>query len=269
MTETKIREFRKLIFSWWKKHKRDLPWRHTRNPYKILVSEIMLQQTQVDRVIPKYSEFIQKYPTIYSLARSPIADIIRSWKGLGYNRRSIYLHKTAQEIVLKYYGVFPKDEHILRSLPGIGPYTSRAIMIFSYNADVAAVDINIRKILTHYFFRGIVQKESVIQQTAQHILPQGKSWQWHQALMDYGALELPKLNMKNMIRKNRIPFKNTDRYVRGRIIDLLRECDWQEDQFIGEIVSRYKIDALRIRDNLSRLVTEHMIKISGTTISLP
>ena len=183
-----IKEFQLAIFSWWKLHKRDLPWRHTRDPYKILVSEVMLQQTQVSRVLPKYIEFIKQFPAVNELAQSSGAEVLRIWKGMGYNRRALYLQKAAQEIVHSYKGIFPKRESLLTKLPGVGTYTARAILVFAYKQDVAMVDTNIRQIITHFFFEDISQKPSVIQEVADKLVPPGKSWEWHQALMDYGAL---------------------------------------------------------------------------------
>src|SRR3989344_2519397 len=110
LSRKKIKNFRELIFSWWKDHHRDLPWRHTHDPYKIMVSEVMLQQTQVARVLPKYGEFIERYPSVHDLAKALTSDVLKTWKGMGYNRRALYLKQAAQRIVKEYRGKFPKNE---------------------------------------------------------------------------------------------------------------------------------------------------------------
>ncbi len=255
LTPDRVKKFQTFIFSWWKEHRRDLPWRHTHDPYKILVSEVMLQQTQAQRVIPKYAEFIKAYPTIESLSEASNADILRMWKGMGYNRRALYLKKITS---------IPKTEHELLMLPGIGKYTARAILVFAHKKDIAMVDTNIRQIITHFFFDDKPQKEKAIQSVADQFVPKGKSWEWHQALMDYGALEMQKIKKKDeKIKKSTIPFKESNRFFRGRIIDMLREKDMKELELIDEcvrafdrsedffvaIISGLEKDALIVRKN--------------------
>lgn len=223
MEEKRIRKFQNMIFDWWKLNKRDLPWRHTNDPYKILVSEIMLQQTNVSRVLPKYKEFLKKFPHIRVLQKAVVSDVLRVWKRMGYNRRALYLKKAVAS------GKIPETEKELMKLPGVGKYTARAICVFAYKRDIAAVDTNIRQIITHFLFNDKPQKESIIQDVADQLLPIGKSWEWHQALMDYGALEMPKLKVKKIKKSGGIPFKETNRYFRGKIIDVLREGPVDED----------------------------------------
>jgi A/G-specific adenine glycosylase len=224
----RILKFQDRIFSWWEFNKRDLPWRHTHDPYKILVSEVMLQQTQVLRVIAKYAEFIEAYPTVDCLANASTADVLKIWKGMGYNRRALYLKKAAQKVVDIYNGKFPDREKELMSLPGLGKYTARAILVFAFKKDIAAVDTNIRQIITHFFFNDVLQKEKIIQEVADRLVPQDKSWEWHQALMDYGAIATPKLKIKKIKKSRGIPFKETNRYFRGKIMNILREGNVRE-----------------------------------------
>lgn len=236
----RARSFQVMIFGWWKKHARDLPWRHTRDPYKILVSEIMLQQTQVSRVLPKYDEFLSLFPDVVHLSQASTADVIRVWKGLGYNRRALYLKKAAEAVVLHHRGIFPDDEAELIKLPGLGTYTARALMVFAFEKDVAMVDTNIRQIITHFFLNGAKEKEKVIQEIADELMPIGKSWQWHQALMDYGSLELHKVASKRKSkRKNGQPFSNTNRFFRGKIIDELREQSVLESVLLDQLIEKY------------------------------
>lgn len=227
------KDFQQLIFSWWEKNRRDLPWRNTRDPYKIFISEIMLQQTQVDRVLPKYLEFIEAFPTVHDLASAKLSEVITRWKGMGYNRRAVYLKKTAEAVVEKHGGNFPETLEELEKLPGIGKYTASAICCFAYEQDVAVVDTNVRQIIEHFFFtqistesfqlsdKPLSQKEVTekeIYEIAKRLVPSGKSWDWHQALMDYGSLALPKKKIK---RKKEV-FEESRRYFRGRMIDYLR-----------------------------------------------
>src|SRR3989344_8546842 len=152
------REFQRTIWRHHRLHVRDLPWRlpasrqGNPNPYQILVSEIMLQQTQVDRVVPKYTEFIRAFPTIRSLAHAPLSDVLRAWQGLGYNRRAKMLQEVARVISRQQFGRFPMDEVTLAALPGIGPYTARAVMAFAFNKPTVCIETNIRTVYLHHFF---------------------------------------------------------------------------------------------------------------------
>lgn len=267
------RQFRSYIFSWWKKNARDLPWRHTSDPYAILVSEVMLQQTQVSRVLEKYDVFLGKYPTVFSLADAPASEIIRDWKGLGYNRRALYLHRSARIVVEKYKGIFPKSETELLSIPGIGKYTARAILVFAFRHTVAMVDTNIRKIITHFFYDDRTQPESVIWETANRLVPKGKSWEWHQALMDYGALELAKQTGKNparsIRRKKTVPFNQTNRFLRGRILDALRVSPRNDSGLVSEMVRTCKRPESVVRDAVEQLIREGLCERTGAVLSLP
>lgn len=213
----------------------------------------MLTQTQVTRVIPKYIEFIKRFPKVNYLAKASTADVLRMWKGMGYNRRAVYLKKIAE------IGRFPKSEKELIKLPGVGIYIARAILVFAYKQNIQMVDTNIRKIIMHFFFDDVQQKEKVIQKMAYKLLPQGKSWEWHQALMDYGAwAKLP-----TPIKKKTIPFKESNRFFRGRIIDMLRQKARKEveliegcarfydrsEEFFYIIITGLEKDGLVIRKN--------------------
>lgn len=269
LSQAKKSKFHALIFTWWDSNRRDLPWRKTHDPYKILVSEIMLQQTQVARVILKYQEFISTYPHVLSLSQAPVSDIIRLWKGLGYNRRALYLKKTADIVSNLYGGVFPKDEQLLTKLPGLGRYTARAILVFAYKQQVGMVDTNIRQIITHFFFKDASQKEKVIQEFADALVPKGKSWQWHQALMDYGALELPKIRRPKVQKKKTISFRDSNRFYRGRIIDALRDHEWDAGELVKHISYRYGKSDTMVENIVESLVKDGLITRLGKKINLP
>lgn len=277
-----IRAFQTYILSWWEKNKRDLPWRKTRNPYKIMVSEVMLQQTQVLRVIDKYEEFIQKFPDVHSLQKVKKSDVLKIWKGLGYNRRALYLYNTAKTIVKAHGGEFPEDEKTLRTLPGIGEYTARAILIFAYNKQIACIDTNIEQILTHYFFKGKKQKPSKIKELAEKLVPKGKSWEWHQALMDFNSMELK--SKKSEVRsqnieesaswrrkdsKKKIPFKETDRFFRGRVIDRLREGDIDESELLNLFSKKYKKPSVFLKKIIQGLEKDGLLVNNRGVLELP
>ena len=182
---------RQRLLNWFAEHGRDLPWRHTRDPYRVLVSEIMLQQTQVDRVIPKYLAFLEQFPDMAALADAPTADVIRAWAGLGYNRRAVNLQRTARAVLGEHGGQFPRDVAVLLTLPGIGPYTAGALACFAFEQDVGFVDTNIRRVVQRLFVGpeecGVAVESELVRLAAQAV-PAGQGWAWNQAIMELGAL---------------------------------------------------------------------------------
>jgi A/G-specific adenine glycosylase len=185
------RQFQQRLLSWYGEHRRDLPWRRTEDPYHVLVSEIMLQQTQVERVLPKYHEFLARYPTFASLARARIAELKRLWYPLGYNIRPTRLQGIARETVARYGGRLPDDARALRRMKGIGRYTAGAILAFAYGRDAAVVDTNIRRVLGRVFV-GIERLkrprgQKAMWDLAQWLVPKRRAYDYNQALMDFGA----------------------------------------------------------------------------------
>lgn len=272
MTQKKIIGFQKYIFDWWIINKRDLPWRRTGDPYRIFISELMLQQTQVSRVLSKYAEFIERFPTIQDLSHASLADVLIVWKGMGYNRRAQYIHNTAKTLVSEFGGKFPETEKELLSLPGVGLYTARAIQVFSGRKNVAMVDTNIRQIITHFFFDDTPQAPKIIQKAADELLPVGKSWEWHQALMDYGSLALPRTlprrqaGMNHKPKTKSIPFKDTPRFIRGRIIDELRTAEYSNSKFIHSIQKKYDKPYEFVSTQLEKLIQEGLVTLSSDGI---
>lgn len=216
-----VKAFQKKILSFYKERGRDLPWRTTTDRYNILVSEIMLQQTQVERVIPKYEAWLQAFSTPSALAATPLSKVLQLWSGLGYNSRAKRLHDAAKIIVKEHKGIVPDTVEELIALPGIGPYTARSILIFADNQDLATVDTNIRRILIHELKlkEKISDKELFV--LAKKILPKGKSRDWHNALMDYGATILTARKSGIKPKSTQSTFKESKRYYRGRIIKYL------------------------------------------------
>ena len=188
---TYLAEIQRTLLDWYAAHGRDLPWRRVRDPYAILVSELMLQQTQVDRVIPKWEAWLAAFPTVDALAAAPTSAVIRAWSGLGYNRRAIALQRLAQAVVAAHGGRIPDDVAELRALPGIGPYTAGAVAAFAHNRPVAMVDVNVRRLLHRLFVGAEVPgyriTEGEVWSLARAAVPPGRSADWHQALMDLGA----------------------------------------------------------------------------------
>ena len=173
-----------LVLEWGLPRLRDLPWRATRDPWAVLVSEVMLQQTQVARVIPKWFAFLDEFPTPAACAAAPLGDVLRAWQGLGYPRRARNLQAAAAEVQRQ--GAFPRTLDALLALPGVGAYTARALMAFAFEADAAVVDTNIARVYARVEGRTLRPKE--VQQLADAALPSGRSWEWNQCLMDLGAV---------------------------------------------------------------------------------
>jgi A/G-specific adenine glycosylase len=186
-----IAAFQRRLLAWYRVHGRDLPWRRTRDPYRVLVSEIMLQQTQVDRVMPKYREFLKHYPTIRRLARADVDEVRKLWYPLGYNIRPVRLHMIARETVARYRGRLPDDADALRALPGIGRYTAGAVLSFAYGRDAAVLDTNVRRVLGRVFLgprrSTRVRGDKAYWDLAAALVPAGRAYDFNQALMDFGA----------------------------------------------------------------------------------
>ena len=179
------------LLAWYTRHGRDLPWRTTRDPYAILVAEVMLQQTGVERVLPKYAEFLERFPTLEALAAAPRSEVIRRWAPLGYNLRAVRLHEIAIAAVREYEGHLPADRAALRGLKGIGEYTAGAIACFAFGDQRAFLDTNIRRVLGRIFAGDKLPRtaagERAMRAIAEAALPPGRAYDWHQALMDLGA----------------------------------------------------------------------------------
>lgn len=212
-----IKALQKKILSWYEKNKRDLPWRKTTEPYAILVSEIMLQQTQVDRVMPYYERFLKSFPTLKSLSSADKKVLLEHWSGLGYNSRALRLQQLAQILTGKGKSI-PSDKERLLELPGIGPYTANAVLAFSFNKDAPVMDTNIRRVLIHEL--GLREDISLdaLEKIALKCIPSRKSREWHNALMDYGALiaTAQKTGITSLSKQSQ--FEGSTRWARGEIV---------------------------------------------------
>ena len=218
-----IQIFQKKILTWYEKNKRNLPWRQTTDPYKILVSEVMLQQTQVDRVIPYYERWLKEFPDVQALAKADKQKILQLWSGLGYNNRALRLQKLAQQMIEQYKGKFPSQYESLLELPGIGPYTAAAIQAFAFNKTAPVIDTNIRRVFIHE----LQLKESIsmeeLKALAMKATPEGKARLWNNALMDYGAMEKTAKATGIESLSKQPKFKGSDRQVRGFILKQLAQ----------------------------------------------
>ena len=174
------------VLAWSAGRRDDLPWRHTRDPWAILVSELMLQQTQASRVAPRWLQFLARFPTVADCASAPVGDVVTEWAGLGYNRRAVNLHRAAVQVVESHGGVVPADLDDLLRLPGLGPYTARAVLAFAFEEDVAVVDTNVGRILARQ--RGERLTARAAQTFADDVVPVGRGWSWNQGMLDLGAL---------------------------------------------------------------------------------
>ena len=219
-------EFVKQVLRFWRRNGRhNLPWRKTRDPYKILVSEIMLQQTQVDRVVPYFERFIKKFPIIQSLAKSDLASTLKIWSGLGYNRRAKLLRECAKEIVEKRGGKVPRDFSALIDLPGIGPYTAGAIRVFAFNKPDVLIETNIRSVYIHHFFprkrHTVTISDRELQPYAEKAAKGQDPRTWHAALMDYGSFlkkTNPNPSRRSKHHTRQSPFEGSLRQYRGIIL---------------------------------------------------
>jgi A/G-specific adenine glycosylase len=263
-----MKNIHKKIFDWYEKNGRhDLPWRATKDVYHIVVSEIMLQQTNVPKVIEKYEKFIEKYPTVENLAQASQKDVIRSWQGLGYNRRAIYLHKMAQIITNDHAGVFPTEPIELIALPGIGPYTSRSVVVFACNQNVVTWDVNIVRVFCRLHGERMA-KDDLIEKWCIKLLPQDRSRDWHNALMDLASMictkrspdchncplkevcgSFPNPRDHEIKKKKEVGRTENGKHVprriyRGRIIEYLRK----ESGHVNDIGSEIKKDWNKDKD---------------------
>lgn len=242
--------------------RRDFPWRNTTDPYHILVSEVMLQQTQVARVLIKYPIFISQFSNFKELAAASTKDILQAWQGMGYNRRALYLKKIAEIVVKKYKGKLPGDPVILDSFPGIGEATASSIVAFAFNKPVVFIETNIRRVFIHLFFEDRKSKvdDREILPLIEKTLDVKNPREWYWALMDYGAhlgktVDNPNKRSKHYSIQSK--FEGSDRQVRGEILRILLN----KSQTKREIISVIKKDVNKTKKILADLMKEQFVKI--------
>ena len=265
-----ILEFRQMVLSHYEQYGRDMAWRNTTDPYQILVSEIMLQQTQVERVTIKFPEFIRAFPDFASLAAAPLAQVLTVWQGMGYNRRAIALQKCAIRVMNEYNGILPADVDILATFPGIGRATASSIAAFAFNMPVVFVETNIRRVFIHFFFTDTdTVSDAEILPLVEQALYRNNPRVWYWALMDLGSVlkkTVPNPNRRSVHYTKQSPFEGSDRNIRGIIIRmLLAEPGMSEKKFLG-IRSD---DPARIKKILLALESEGFILRHNDRFFLP
>lgn len=246
---------------------RDMPWRRDTRPYYVLVSEIMLQQTQVDRVIPKFEAFIAAFPTIEALAAASLSDVLTLWSGLGYNRRAKFLHEAARKITTEFNGIFPDTADGLVSLPGVGVNTAGAILAYSFNQPVVYIETNVRTVYFHHFFEDdTTVSDREIRELAEQTVDREHPREWYWALMDYGAYlkrQGAGRNDKSKHYKKQSALKGSVREVRGQIIKELSGGDLPE----AELRKVLNADE-RFESALTGLQRDGLIQETGGTLHL-
>ncbi|HIJ81705.1 MAG TPA: A/G-specific adenine glycosylase [Desulfuromonadales bacterium] len=248
--------FRRTILDRYRAHPRPMPWRETGDPYHILVSEAMLQQTQVERVWSKYEEFLTAFPTVEQLAAAPLAEVLRVWQGLGYNRRAVALQRCAVEVVGRFGGKLPLSVADLQSLPGIGPYTARAVAAFAYGVAEALIETNIRTVFIHCFFHG---HDSV---SDGEILPlveltrdRKNPRDWYYALMDYGVhlkKTHPNPGRRSRHHTRQTAFEGSNRQLRSRLLRAVLQQPGVSIAELAEIVQKERKDVVENLDSMER-----------------
>lgn len=259
-----IRRFRKEVYDYYKRNRRKLPWRKTRDPYKILLSELMLQQTQVARVIEKYEGFLRRFPTIEAVARAPLRAILEQWQGLGYNRRALALKNLATIVDDLYKGKIPSTVEALKALPGVGAATAGAVCAFAFNKPAVFVETNIRSVFIHHFFHdrdGV--KDSEILPLVEQTLDAKHPRRWYSALMDYGVTlkeQHPNPSRRSAHYTRQSPFEGSLRQVRGMILRALVKQPGISEPALVKGIDR---DAVMVRQALKQLCTEGFIIKQG------
>jgi A/G-specific adenine glycosylase len=295
------------VLQWYRRHGRAaLPWRIVRDPYRTVVSEFMLAQTQVERVAPKFESFVSRFPGFAALARASAADVLREWKGLGYNSRAVRLRRLAQSVVERHDGVLPSERAQLRALPGIGAYTAAAIRAFAFDIDDAPIDTNVRRVVNRLFF-GLEYPRAAppleVDARARRLAPAGRAHDWNSAMMDLGAIictarapkcllcplrsecaaspvdaaALERLRAAVVRRRspqNSIPFERTSRYARGRILDRLRDLPpgrrislLDLHHSIGQAIPERSVE--EVRQLVDALARDGLVTRDGTNVALP
>lgn len=265
-----IREFQNIIWAHYAQEGRSFPWRYIDDPYKILISEIMLQQTQTYRVIEKYCEFLQAFPTVQALASAPSKEVLRAWQGLGYNRRGMYVHKTAQKIASEYNGIVPQDPAILVTFPGIGKATAASISAFAYNTPTIFIETNIRTVFIYFFFpdKEDIHDNDILPIIAE-TLDRENSRDWYYALMDYGVMlkkKLPNPSRKSIHHQKQSKFEGSDRQIRGMILRALTNVNVELSEL--ELLQKIDKDPIKIKSILLQMIAEGLIKKDSNTLYL-
>jgi len=270
LTAQTVRSFRKLMFRHYQEHQRPMPWRKTKNPYCILLSEVMLQQTQVERVLVKYPIFLNSFPDLLSLAKAPLADVLMEWQGMGFNRRAINLRKLAEIVIRDHNGRLPIDPDLLVKLPGIGKYSASAIYTFATNKPICLIETNIRRVYIHFFFwdrEGI--RDGEIMPLVEKTMDSKNPRDWYYALMDYGVKlkkEVANPNRRSAHYTKQSKFEGSSRQIRSMVLKTLLHSP-------GMTKAAIKRNLATMPDNfdqlLAGLIAEGFLKKAGSKFVIP
>ncbi|MEK7289836.1 MAG: A/G-specific adenine glycosylase [Planctomycetota bacterium] len=261
LTPAKVRKFREMIYGYYREHGRIMPWRLTHNPYHILVSEIMLQQTQVQRVLEKYESFLDAFPDFSALARAPLSEILATWQGLGYNRRAIALSRISRTVLEDFHGALPSSVDTLVTFPGIGHATASAIAAFAFHTPAVFIETNIRRVYIHCFFddRDNVRDDEILP-LVEMTLDASNPREWYYGVMDYGVMlrkSLENPNRRSAHYQKQSPFEGSNRQIRGMILKALTRQPHVTER---EIARQLQVDTTILKKNLLQLQKEGFIK---------
>jgi A/G-specific adenine glycosylase len=262
-------DFQAIIWQFYADHKRFFAWRHVDDAYKVLISEVMLQQTQTHRVMSKYEQFITVFPDFYSLANANLPELLACWQGLGYNRRALYVQKIAQMVLRDFNGRLPADPAVLQTFPGLGAATAASVCVFSYDMPLPFIETNIRTVFIHEFFQGQSgihdrQLMPLIQATLDHSAPRD----WFYALMDYGVMLkrlYPNPSRKSVHHHKQSKFEGSDRQVRGAVLRLLLQ---QKQVALENVPAVLGEDAVRVHKILEQLQKDGFVVIETSGVRL-
>ena len=274
-----VKKFQALIYAFYEKEGRHtLPWRPPMllvrkdgsiNPYKVLVSEVMLQQTQVARVLPKYAAWMKKFPNIHALARASLKDVLLLWQGLGYSRRAKSLHELSTYSIKEYNGEIPRDEKELTALPGIGSYAANALRAFAFNLPAVLLETNIRTAIIHHYFKNNEKvSDTDIKKVLENVADKNNSRIWYYALMDYGAsLKTQGIshNVKSKHYAKQTKFKGSPRQVRGEILKVLAYGAMSEKRLVEKLSVR---SVELVREKIRELLKEKLISKKNRKLDL-
>jgi A/G-specific adenine glycosylase len=259
-----VAEFQQIILTHYHNNPRPMPWRETRDPYCILVSEVMLQQTQVARVVVKYGEFLAAFPTLLHLARASLPDVLLVWRGLGYNRRALALKRCAEDVVKLHDGRLPETVAELETLPGIGPYTAGALAAFAYNIATPLIETNIRTVFIHFFFHGQEHvADRKIMPLVATTLPPDNPREWYYGLMDYGVMlkqNHPNPGRRSAHHVRQSKFEGSNRQLRSLMLQEIMKCAGISVQRLAKLLTA---EIGQIEKNISALEQEGFLEKAG------
>ena len=264
-----INAFQKIIYSYYKQYGRDFPFRNDINPYNVLVSEIMLQQTQTGRVTEKFLQFKNKFPDFHALSIAQLEQVLQAWQGLGYNRRAIALKNIAELVINDFDGVLPDSVEQLKKFPQIGHNTASSIVAFAFNKPVYFIETNIRRVFIYFFFprkKKVDDKE--ILPLVKKTLDASNPRKWYYALMDYGVMlkkTHPELNKRSAHYKKHAPFKGSNRQIRGKILKQLLKISETTETELSQMLN---ISLNKVKSILDQLQKEGFISIDGPKITI-